>query len=157
MQCDIPHLRLWVTGLLILILNGSSLAQDKYTISGNVRDGNTGEELIGVSVIHPATSSGTVTNVYGFYSLTLPAGKQKIIYSYIGFEADTVEFELNTNVTQNIELLTASVDVQEVVVQATRNNENITNTEIGVVKMDIKELNEVPVLFGERDILKSIQ
>lgn len=158
MHFEIPFSRIWLLPSIFFLLSFSTaFSQEKFTISGNVQDANNGEELIGVSIIDAATSSGTVTNVYGFYSLTLPAGKHNIIYSYIGFKADTVEYDLTKNITQNVELSTASVDVQEVVIQAERNNENITNTDIGVVKMDIKELNEVPVLFGERDILKSLQ
>ena len=67
---------------LLCLTQLSAIGQEKFTVSGNVQDGNTGEELIGVSIIDQATSSGTVTNVYGFYSLTLPAGKHNIIYSY---------------------------------------------------------------------------
>ena len=154
---EIPHGKWIFTSFIFCLFSLTSTAQEKFTISGNVRDGSSGEELIGVSIVAPELSSGTVTNVYGFYSLTLPKGKQTVIYSYIGFKPDTVEFDLTKNITNNIELSTASVDVQEVVVQAKRENENITNTDIGVVKMDIKELNEVPVLFGEKDVLKSIQ
>jgi hypothetical protein len=143
--------------LIAVLISLSASSQEKFTISGNVQDGNTGEELIGVSIVDPVATAGTVTNVYGFYSLTLPAGKHNIVYSYIGFATDTIEFDLQKSLTYNLELKTASVDMQEVVIQATRNNENITNTDIGVVKMDIKELNEVPVLFGEKDVMKSIQ
>ena len=145
------------SSLLAVLISVSVNAQEKFTISGNVRDGKTGEELIGVSIVDPIVGSGTVTNVYGFYSLTLPAGKHKIVYSYIGFSSDTIEFDLQKSQTYNLELKTGTFDVKEVVVKAERNNENITNTDIGVVKMDIKELNDIPVLFGERDILKSMQ
>ena len=152
------HLRkLLPLAIILAFLQTSAQAQDKFTISGNVRDGSSGEELIGVSIVDAKAGSGTVTNVYGFYSLTLLAGKHSIVYSYIGFASDTVEFDLKKSVTFNLELKTASVDIKEVVVKAERNNENITNTDIGIVKMDIKELNDIPVLFGEKDVMKSIQ
>ena len=56
----------------------------KYTISGYVKDAGNGEELIGVTVLVVGTGSGTVTNGYGFYSITLPAGKQELQFSYVG-------------------------------------------------------------------------
>lgn len=157
MMVKIPLFFRFFSSLLAVLISVSVNAQEKFTISGNVRDGKTGEELIGVSIVDPIVGSGTVTNVYGFYSLTLPAGKHKIVYSYIGFSSDTIEFDLQKSQTYNLELKTGTFDVKEVVVKAERNNENITNTDIGVVKMDIKELNDIPVLFGERDILKSMQ
>ncbi|MBP9153244.1 MAG: TonB-dependent receptor, partial [Flavobacteriales bacterium] len=142
---------------ILLTILGDVAAQEKFTISGNVRDGNTGEDLIGVSIVDAASGSGATTNVYGFYSLTVPAGEHTFIFSYIGFASDTLKVNMMANLSHTIELKTGSVAVQEVVVQAERKNANVTSTDIGVVKMDIKEMNAIPVLFGEKDIMKSIQ
>ncbi|MGB0916240.1 MAG: TonB-dependent receptor [Flavobacteriales bacterium] len=142
---------------ILLTVFGDANAQSNYTISGNVRDGNNGEDLIGVSIIDDASGVGATTNVYGFYSLTVPAGQHTFIFSYIGFDPDTLKVDLQANLTHTTELKTGSVSVQEVVVKAERKNENVTSTDIGVVKMDIKEMNAIPVLFGEKDVMKSIQ
>ena len=140
-----------------MVLAQGVFAQTKYTISGTVRDGNTGEDLIGVSIVDAASGSGATTNVYGFYSLTVPEGQHTFVFSYIGFAPDTLKLDMKANLEHSIELQTGSVAVQEVVVKAERKNENVTSNDIGVVKMDIKELNAVPVLFGEKDVMKSIQ
>ncbi|MGB0369458.1 MAG: carboxypeptidase-like regulatory domain-containing protein, partial [Flavobacteriales bacterium] len=142
---------------ILLTVFGDANAQSNYTISGNVRDGNNGEDLIGVSIIDDASGVGATTNVYGFYSLTVPAGQHTFIFSYIGFDPDTLKVDLQANLTHTTELKTGSVSVQEVVIKAERKNENVTSTDIGVVKMDIKEMNAIPVLFGEKDVMKSIQ
>jgi hypothetical protein len=92
-----------------------------------------------------------------FYSLTIPAGEHTFIFSYIGFAPDTLKVSMTANLSHTIELQTGSVSVQEVVIKAERKNESVTSTDIGVVKMDIKEMNAIPVLFGEKDIMKSIQ
>lgn len=143
--------------LILFTILGDVAAQEKFTISGNVRDGNTGEDLIGVSIVDAASGSGATTNVYGFYSLTIPAGEHTFIFSYIGFAPDTLKVSMTANLSHTIELQTGSVSVQEVVIKAERKNESVTSTDIGVVKMDIKEMNAIPVLFGEKDIMKSIQ
>lgn len=146
----------WLT-LAFMAASIVSFAQDTFTLSGSITDGKTGEDLIGVSIVEPATGSGTVTNVYGFYSLTLPAGPHTLIFSYIGFNNDTLAIDLTINQTHNLELGQSTISVDEVVVKAERANKHVTSTDIGVVKMDIKELNAVPVLFGEKDIMKAIQ
>ena len=139
--------QLLIAPILLSVFCQISFGQT-FTISGNVRDGNTGEDLIGVSIVDAISGSGTTTNVYGFYSLTVPQGKHEFVFSYIGFAADTLKVDLQANLTHTIELKTGSVAVQEVVVTADRKNENVTSTDIGVVKMDIKEMNAIPVLFG---------
>lgn len=143
--------------LLWLSYLGTACVAQNITLSGNVRDGQTGEDLIGVSIVDANSGAGTTTNVYGFYSLTVPKGQHQFVFSYIGFENDTLNINLQENRTHTIELQTGSVAVQEVVVKADRKNQNVTSTDIGVVKMDIKEMNAIPVLFGEKDVMKSIQ
>ncbi|MFT5020529.1 MAG: hypothetical protein ACI9CU_001928, partial [Polaribacter sp.] len=149
--------RLMLLTALILFSFLSAFSQDKFTVSGTLQDERTGEELIGASVVDLESGLGAVTNVYGFYSLTLPKGDRTLLYSYIGFKPDTFKIDLKENLSRTLELVVSSVDIKEVVVKAERNNSSVTSTDIGVIKMDIKELNAVPVLFGEKDIMKSIQ
>lgn len=128
-----------------------------FTLSGYMRDNSTGEELLFATVSVVGTSQGVTTNLYGFYSLTLPTGNYQINYSYIGYESQTIEINLNQDITQDIELGTAAAQLDEVVVVAENENDNVTNTEVSVLSLDIKDVKKVPVIFGEQDILKTMQ
>jgi hypothetical protein len=143
--------------LLSFALGTTVYAQNEFTISGSLRDSISGEELVGASVFDLNTRSGTTTNIYGFYSLTLPAGKHSLVYSYLGFNADTVHFDLKRNITRTLALQSSAVQLKDVVITATKDNDRVTNADVGIVKMNIKELNAIPVLFGEKDILNSLQ
>ena len=82
----------------------SSFAQTNYTISGYVQENESGENLIGVSIYDKNTFKGTVTNQYGFYSLTLEEGNYEIIYSFIGLQSITKNVNLNKDTRINISL-----------------------------------------------------
>lgn len=141
--------------LFVLVI--SVQAQQKFTISGSVKDSLTGEALIGVNISAPETHSGCVTNAYGFYSLTLPAGKYTIHYEYLGFAPTILAISLTSNITQDIELKTKNISLNEVVISGESNDHNVTSTEMSMQKLNIKEIKALPVLFGEQDILKTIQ
>jgi len=123
----------------IFILIAQLMYGQNFTLSGYLRDANTGEELLFATVAVVETSQGINTNEYGFYSLTLPKGSYQINYSYVGYETTTIDIELTQNITQNIELGTGSTDLVEVVVTAENENDNITNTEVSVVSLDVKD------------------
>ena len=144
-----------VTTLLLLL--GAVLVAQDYTISGYMRDAKSGEELLYATVSAEGTTSGVSTNLYGFYSLTLPAGEYTINYSYVGYESIAFKVNLNQDVKKDIELGGDAQLLNEVVVVAKKEDENVTNTEVSVVKLDIKDAKKIPVLFGEQDILKTIQ
>ncbi|RLC23476.1 MAG: hypothetical protein DRH21_06980 [Deltaproteobacteria bacterium] len=132
-------------------------AQEKNTLSGYIKDGSTGEELIGATVYIQELSIGTVSNVYGFYSITIPAGDYHVRYSYIGYETEVDSIDFYANQVINIELKPQSTQLDEVVITGEQSDENVRSAEMGVVKMDVKDLDVIPVLFGEKDILKTIQ
>jgi len=133
-------------------------AQAKYTISGTIKDAQTGESLIGATVLAPGLKqNGVVTNDYGFYSLTLPKGSYTLQISYVGYKTAELKIDLDKNIVINQGLNTES-DLKEVVVNGgSRANENISSPQMGVDKLDVEEINAVPVLLGEKDILKTIQ
>lgn len=141
---------------LCLLLQMNIFAQD-FTLSGYLRDASTGEELLYATVSVAGTSQGVTTNLYGFYSLTLPKGKYQVSFSYVGYETILLDIELNQNLTQDMELNPASTELEEVVVIAENENENVTNTEVSVLSLDIKDIKKIPVIFGEQDILKTVQ
>lgn len=134
-------------------------AQPKFTISGTIRDRLTGETMIGVSVkaLDSRLINQTTCNEYGFYSLTLPKGDYRIIYSFIGYKSDTLDVKLDSNKKIEREMSENIIELRELVVWAEKRNDNIRRTEIGVERVDIKESAKLPVIFGERDILKTIQ
>ncbi|MCU4174592.1 TonB-dependent receptor [Carboxylicivirga sp. N1Y90] len=132
-------------------------AQNKFTISGRVSEADTGEDLIGVTIYTSDQANGTMTNTYGFYSLTLPEGDYQILFSFIGYQTQTISISLTSNQQINVELGNADTKLNEVVVKAEKKDENLSATKMGVEKLDMKDVGKLPVLFGERDVLKTIQ
>ncbi|HNR21016.1 MAG TPA: TonB-dependent receptor [Bacteroidia bacterium] len=144
--------------LLLLIFTTTSYAQQKFTISGTIRDKKTGETMIGVTVFPlEITGTGTTCNEYGFYSLTLPEGKYNMACSFIGYKTDTLTVNLNGNIKLDRYLSDNSLLIKEVVVTAEKKEDNIKRTDIGVERIELKEVEKLPVIFGEKDILKTIQ
>ena len=131
-------------------------AQD-FTLSGYMRDAESGEELLYATVSAEGTTAGVTTNLYGFYSLTLPKGEYKINYSYVGYETQTFEVILDKDIVKDVELGSGAQELVEVVVKAKQEDENITNTEVSVVSIDMKKAKKLPVLMGEQDVLKTVQ
>ncbi|MGH7238028.1 MAG: TonB-dependent receptor, partial [Candidatus Saccharimonadales bacterium] len=125
-------------------------------ISGTIEDWATGEKLIGATVrIKELPQNGTITNAYGFYSLTIPKGAYTILYSYVGYK--TVEKPVN-NKSEVIDLgLHLESELNEVVISADKpNNDNVASAQMGEDKLNMAQVNNVPVLLGEKDILKTI-
>lgn len=152
-----PIKKLLSLATIMLLLSIISIAQQKHTISGHVTDAATGEELLGSSVVIKATSTGTVTNGYGFYSLTMEQGNYEVIYSFIGYQSVTKKIELSKNQVINIELGENTENLAEVEVLGQKVDKNVRSTDMGVLKLNPKEIATLPVLFGEQDVLKTIQ
>lgn len=144
--------------IILLAFALNSIAQTKYTISGYVRDSISGEELIGSIISLKETPSlGASTNVYGFYSVTAPEGKYNVIIQSMGYNTKRIHLDLNQNKRIDIKLSENLSQLNEVTVSSEKQNENITKTQMSVEKIDIKEIEKIPVIFGEKDILKTIQ
>jgi hypothetical protein len=143
--------------LSILLVCICSIAfSQKYTLSGSVTEASSGEELIGASISIEGKKIGVVTNDYGFYSLTLPKGEYTFMCMYIGYKTIIRKIDLNSSKTVNWELHDGSVGLEETVVSGKKNAAKVENKKISVVKMDIKTIKEIPAVFGEVDILKTI-
>ena len=132
-------------------------AQSKKTISGYIKDSESGETLIGANVFVTELKAGTTTNVYGYYALSVPEGTYNLQISYLGYQPSNREVQLKQNVTLNVDLTEVSNSLNEVVVAAKKENENITKAEMSVVKLDNKTISKIPVLLGESDLIKAIQ
>ena len=145
---------LWLAFLSCLSV---STAQETFTLSGGVLDGETGETLIGATVQAPDLGQGAVTNAYGFFSLTLPARDSVLLQiSYVGFQTQSRWLYLTGDLRLNFELRTG-VDLEEVVVKASSFAEQLNSTEMSVEAVTTREARLLPVLLGESDILKAIQ
>ncbi len=132
--------------------------QNKYTLSGQIKDAGTGEDLISVTVYVPELGVGATTNVYGFYSLTLEEGNYEIVVSYLGFAEQKLTIDLTKNITKNIELSEDVAVLGEVVVSAEKEAEdqNIESAEMSTIEMKIETIKKITPLFGEVDIIKSL-
>ncbi|MDB5124096.1 MAG: TonB-dependent receptor [Mucilaginibacter sp.] len=135
----------------------SAFGQKKYTISGIIKDKATGEQMIGATVrIKELPQNGTATNSYGFYSLSAPKGEYTLLFMYIGYETISQQVSLTKNQEINISL-TSKAELSEVVINGNRpNNDNIVSPQMGVEKLNMAQINQVPVVFGEKDILKTL-
>lgn len=143
---------------IFYLLGFSTYAQTKYTISGYVKDEKTGEELIGATVfIKELQTVGTATNAYGFYSITIPYGNYNITAQFIGYEPQSLQITLKQNIKQNFTLTENAIQLREVIVTSERKDQNITKNMMGFEKINIQEIKNIPVIFGEKDILKTIQ
>lgn len=132
--------------------------QAKFTLSGSVMDGKSGEELIGASVYVKDTQQGAMTNVYGFYSITLPAGAYQVQYSFIGYEAQAFEIELNDNIKKDVEIFPSSITIGIAEVEAENEAiQNIESVEMSKVKMSMESIKKIPAFMGEVDVIKAIQ
>lgn len=146
----------WI-GLLLSFFSVASFAQTKHTVSGYVKDLANGEGLIGVSVYVREAQTGVVTNPYGFYSLTLPAGSYTVVYSYMGYQKNTKTIELNADQTISIELADESENLKEVTISTKKEDDNVRSIEMSVNKVEMKTIKKMPALLGEVDLIRSIQ
>ena len=129
----------------------------RYTVSGHVKDAASGEMMIG-AVVNPAGStSGTVTNAYGFYSIQLPAGDYELCCSSLGYDADTVRISLRGNLKQDFTLKESLLYLEGSTVTAVSKREKLLRPETSIVNLSGDFIKKVPVLFGETDIIKVIQ
>lgn len=131
-------------------------AQDKSTLKGIVSEEKNNETLIGVSIIFPELKTGTTTNEYGFYSITLPKGTYKIIISYLGFATISETITLSDNLTKNFNLTDSLETLNEIVLTENIEKVNIQAPQMSVNRLTANSIKEIPVVLGEADIIKAI-
>ena len=130
----------------------------EHSISGTVKDKSSGEVLIGASVVvEELKGVGASTNAYGFYSLTLPDGKYHLQVQYLGYKTERDSITLTADRMIGYALDPVPITIGEVVVSGERSNQNVVSTQMSTNKIEVKDIKAVPVLLGERDILKTIQ
>lgn len=134
-----------------------STSKNKYTISGYLEDAQSGEKLIGATVYDPKSSLGAVSNVYGFYSLTLPADSIYLIVSYIGYQKQIYKLFLDKNISLDISL-SEEVEQEAVVITAEENSERIEEkVQMSQITIPIEQIKKLPAFLGEVDVLKVLQ
>lgn len=155
------NIRVTIQKLLLLLFFSLSstliFSQDKFGISGYLKDSSTGEALIGATIYIKGTNIGTSTNSYGFYSLNLPKGDYTVVFSYISYNNIEKEISLNKGIQIDIELQPESVQIGEVVIKRDKANANVVRPEMSVVKLEMKKIRQIPALMGEVDVIKAIQ
>lgn len=142
--------------LLLVLLSFRSLAQEKFTLSGIISDISNNETLIGVNILFPEEKTGTITNEYGFYSITLPEGTYKLVISYLGFQNIIETIELSSDMTKDFSLVETTETLDEVVITEDIEKLNIRKPQMSVNALSAKTIKQIPVVLGEADVIKAI-
>ncbi len=144
--------------LIISLFPLLSSGQEKFSISGTITDSSTGETIIGATVFEESTGAGARTNTYGFYSLSLPAGKDyKIRVTYLGYETKYVNTSDAVNNKLDIKIEVKAKQLGNVVVSSKRSDANVQSTQMGTIDLSIEKVKTLPAFFGEVDMLKTLQ
>ncbi|MEI6412583.1 MAG: TonB-dependent receptor, partial [Bacteroidota bacterium] len=147
--------------LLLAFQQVSAQNTSKVSVSGTVTDASNGESLIGVTVSAKDAAGmnqgGGATNEYGFYSMSLVPGEYTITVSYLGYEPKVEKVQIRQNYRYDVKLGDNAAQLNEVVIKAEKANSNIEKPLMGVEKISMAEVKTLPMLFGERDVVKAIQ
>ncbi len=150
--------RICLLTVLSLLVACQATGQDrKYTISGFITDAETGETLAGANVYVSSLGTGTVTNEYGFYSVTIPSRSILVRISFIGFTAQDVRLTLEKNERLDVELQPQAVGLGEVEIVADRTDGEVESTQMSTIELPIAAVKKLPAFLGEVDVIKAIQ
>lgn len=139
-----------------LFLIAQFIFAQKYTISGYVEDASSGEKLLGCNIFDPEKLIGTVTNNYGFYSITLPAGEYNMQCSFIGYKSIPFKIELRNDTVINLSMVQTNL-LKEVEISASKLYSKVEESQMSIERIPIKTIKAMPLLLGETDIIKAIQ
>ncbi|MCW3464345.1 TonB-dependent receptor [Chitinophaga nivalis] len=147
-----------LTMLFLLLAGNSTIAQQqRYTVSGYVKDKQNGESLVGISIGKPGTSLGTITNEYGFYSLTLPAGEHDLQFTYVGYATFKTTVKLQRNINLDVKLEGTSSQLNEITVTGAKQEKSVNTLNTSINRLDIQQMKKMPTFMGEVDVLRAIQ
>ncbi len=132
------------------------IAQEKFSLSGKIKDIESNETLLGVNVIIKELKTGTVSNAYGFYSIKLPEGTYTLQISYLGFESLTETIQINQDTQKDFHLTPQSEELDAVTIVQDYEQQNIRKPEMSVNRLKQSTIKQIPVVFGEADVLRSI-
>jgi len=143
--------------ILLFLFFVDLLTAQKAVITGYARDAASGEELVGASIAVRETGQGTITNEFGFYSLSLPPGFYTLVCSYVGYDPLSRPLSLDGDQNLVFELKEQASELGEVTVTAEGRDANITRLETGSAQLPIQTIKRIPALLGEVDVIKAIQ
>ena len=144
--------------LLCMLIMPSGLFSQTYKLRGKVMDGQTKETLVGVLLsLTENRSKGAVSDEKGEYVLNLPKGKHQLQVEYLGYTVQIVDVDMEKDMRWDIELQQSAVGLEEFVMSSEQADRNVASPQTGMEKMEIPKINKLPVLLGERDIIKTIQ
>ena len=150
------HLSRLLPALLALLAGQMLFAQSRFTLSGTISDAASNESLIGVNILVPELQSGAVTNEYGFYSLTLPAGEYEILIRYLGFSDIRTTIDLTADRRMNFQMNEQAEELEEVVVTEQSERPDIRSPQMSVNTLKVETIKKIPVVLGEADVVKSL-
>jgi outer membrane receptor for ferrienterochelin and colicin len=145
-----------IVPVFALLLPLHLLAQRTFTISGYIQDAASGEKLFSAAAFDKKSSSGVVSNTYGFFSLTLPKGEVDLVFTYVGYEPTEIKFDLKRDTAFNIRMKEHS-EIKTVEISAKKQNRIEERTQMSQVTVPIELIKKVPALLGEVDVLKALQ
>lgn len=147
----------FLTIVVLTVCSLVSFAQSKFTISGYVTEKGSKENLPGVTVYQSNSNNSTISNAYGFYSITLPqADSVELVFGFIGYLTHKQKLHLNKNISLNVELVPNN-QLEEVEVVAKKNEAISQDVQMSKIDIPIEKIKEIPALFGEKDVLKVLQ
>jgi len=149
-------LRLFCIFILLNVFN-EAFSQKKYTLSGTITDAESGEDLAGATLSVQNNSFNTFCNPYGFYSITLPEGDYKLVVQFVGYENQLGMINLHSGQVINFKMKSVSYELDSIDVKGERADRNISSLAMGNVTINPKQIANIPVLFGERDMIKTLQ
>lgn len=142
--------------MLAFLGTPSTILAQKYTVSGYIKDATNGEVLIGANVFDLKSSSGTSSNTYGFYSLTLPKDSVNLVYSYVGYQPQTARLLLTQDTVISIELSESAL-LDEIVISASEADKIQEVTQMSSISVPVEQIKSLPAFLGEVDVLKTLQ
>ena len=148
------RLPLFFIGCLLTI---SVAHAQTIVLSGRITDSETNEALAGATVVDSLIKKGATTSPQGSYSLQLPPGAHTLVVKFVGYEPQTRTIRLEKNTTLDFALRKKTSTLSEVQVNAERPDHNVTSTQVSVEKMSIAQMERIPIIMGETDVLKTIQ
>ena len=150
-------MKIYFSFFILMLFSFSAVAQNRFTVSGYIKDSANGETLIGAAITVQGQSKGITSNQYGFYSITLDEGKYILICSFVGYRYKAIEVDLTADTKYNFEILPRITLSQEVVVSARKRDGNVKSAQMGQVTLQMDRIKSVPAFLGEVDLLKTIQ
>ncbi len=155
--------KIFILGLTLLFFervsaeNESPSDKGLMVLSGHIKDGNTGELLIGATVYFKDLKTGTISNLYGFYSFSVKPGTYNVDFAYMGYKTVSKTIEIKTNTTLNLELFEDNETIEEIVITSKKTDAHVRDPQMSVQKLQNKDIKAIPALMGEVDVIKVLQ